>query len=110
MNEEIKKEWYRIFAKYCNCSAPSGTGFVCETCKKDINFGINPDEMKWNWIDQKLKEAYLKGAKDLRKAVKSSILEYCNPTLNPKGVEFDYLDAVRVGDSKAQQFIDSIEK
>ena len=97
MNKEIKEEFFNRKDVYS------------DGCYKYLIDGDAEDV--WEWIDQKLQQQYLLGAKDLWEAVK---LEKKGIEMwKSKGIEgatrYGYNDALRGIDLKAQQFIDSLK-
>ena len=63
MNEEIKKE-FEVKAEHTIGDRPGGFKIHCYECGDAVDI----DEL-WLWIDEKLKEQYLQGAKDMRDAL-----------------------------------------
>lgn len=92
MNEEKKKKFEELNLR---CDGAYGCGKF-------------PPEV-WQWIEQKLKEAYLLGAKDAIEAVKIELHEKYNQVEYKKD-RYGYLMAMTDTKFKAQQFLDSLEK
>ena len=111
MNEEIKKATKTILEDLHDAGKRYGEdiGYA----KDDILYEMRLDALTdaWAKIDQKLKEQYLQGAKDMREATKIEelvVADFDGTNSTDISMRVGYNMAVRHIKRKAQQFIDSL--